>query len=87
MQLQEPRFIDRLKELLARHSGIQPSKLELEVLESSAFQDVAQVSEVIRACSKLGVSFALRLWNGVFFAVVFEAIAGRCSEDRSKFCA
>ena len=28
-----------------------------------------------------------RLWNGVFFAVVFEAIAGRCSEDRSKFCA
>ncbi len=59
MQLQEPRFVDRLKELLARHPDIQPSKLELEVLESSAFQDVAQVSEVIRACSKLGVSFAL----------------------------
>ena len=59
LQLQEPRFVDRLKELLARHPDIQPSKLELEVLESSAFQDVAQVSEVIRACSELGVSFAL----------------------------
>ena len=59
MQLQEPQFVDRLKELLARHPDIHPSKLELEVLESSAFQDVAQVSEVIRACSKLGVSFAL----------------------------
>jgi diguanylate cyclase (GGDEF)-like protein/PAS domain S-box-containing protein len=59
MQLQEPQFVDRLKELLARHPDIHPSKLELEVLESSAFQDVAQVSDVIRACSKLGVSFAL----------------------------
>lgn len=59
MQLQEPKFVERLRELLGRHPAIQPSKLELEVLESSAFQDIAQVSEVIRACSKLGVSFAL----------------------------
>ena len=55
-----PRFVERLKELLAQTSRtFDPSKLELEVLESSAFQDVAQVSEVIRACGKLGVSFAL----------------------------
>jgi len=40
LQLQEPQFVERLKELLARHPDIQPSKLELEVLESSAFQDV-----------------------------------------------
>jgi len=59
LQLQEPRFVERLKELLAQHPDVQPSKLELEVLESSAFQDIAQVSEVIRACRKLGVSFAL----------------------------
>jgi diguanylate cyclase (GGDEF)-like protein/PAS domain S-box-containing protein len=59
MQLQEPRFVERLKELLTSHPNVQPSKLELEVLERSAFQDIAQVSEVIRACSKLGVSFAL----------------------------
>jgi diguanylate cyclase (GGDEF)-like protein/PAS domain S-box-containing protein len=59
MQLQDPEFTDKLKRLLARYPGVQPSKLELEVLESSAFQDVAQISEVIRACGKLGVSFAL----------------------------
>jgi diguanylate cyclase (GGDEF)-like protein/PAS domain S-box-containing protein len=59
LQLQEPHFVDRLKELLAEHPGIDPSRLELEILESSAFRDVSQVSEVIRRCSKLGVSFAL----------------------------
>ena len=59
MQLQDPKFVERLTELLATHPDIQPSKLELEVLESSAFEDVSQVSEVIRACGKLGVTFAL----------------------------
>jgi diguanylate cyclase (GGDEF)-like protein/PAS domain S-box-containing protein len=59
MQLQAPRFVERLKELLDEHPRIEPSRLELEVLESSSLQDVAKVSEVIRACNKLGVSFAL----------------------------
>jgi EAL domain-containing protein (putative c-di-GMP-specific phosphodiesterase class I) len=59
LQLQEPSFVDKLKGALARHPDIQPSKLELEVLETSAFQDVAQVSRVIHACSELGISFAL----------------------------
>lgn len=59
LQLQEPRFVERLKELLARHPGIQSSKLELEILESSAFEDVSQASDVIRACSNLGISSAL----------------------------
>jgi diguanylate cyclase (GGDEF)-like protein/PAS domain S-box-containing protein len=59
LQLQEPRFVDRLKGLLAQYPDVQPSKLELEVLESSAFHDVAQASAVLRACSSLGISFAL----------------------------
>ncbi|HEX4286996.1 MAG TPA: EAL domain-containing protein [Terracidiphilus sp.] len=59
MQLQEPHFVERLTALLAMHPQIHPTKLELEVLESSAFEDVSQVSEVIRACSRLGVTFAL----------------------------
>lgn len=58
-QLQQPNFPQRLRTMLAAHSGIAPSNLELEVLESSALQDIAQVSEVMRACSRLGVSFAL----------------------------
>ncbi|MGA7856499.1 MAG: PAS domain S-box protein [Terracidiphilus sp.] len=58
-QLLEPNFVERLSALLAAHPGVRPSSLELEVLESSALQDLGQVSEVITACSELGVSFAL----------------------------
>jgi EAL domain-containing protein (putative c-di-GMP-specific phosphodiesterase class I) len=59
LQLQQAQFVERLTELLARHPGIPASRLELEVLESRALQDVAQVSDVIRACGKLGITFAL----------------------------
>lgn len=59
LQLQQAGFVSGLQELLAEHPSIPASCLELEVLESSAVQDVAQVSEVIRACGKLGISFAL----------------------------
>jgi len=58
-QLQQVVFAERLQALLAEHPGIAPSNLELEVLESSALQDIGQVSQVMRACSRLGVSFAL----------------------------
>jgi EAL domain-containing protein (putative c-di-GMP-specific phosphodiesterase class I) len=33
--------------------------LELEVLETSALEDIAQVSQVIAACAQMGVMFAL----------------------------
>jgi diguanylate cyclase (GGDEF)-like protein/PAS domain S-box-containing protein len=58
-QLQKVGFVERLSALLAAHPSIPPSRLELEVLESSALEDVALVSQVIRDCKKLGVSFAL----------------------------
>ncbi len=58
-QLQQPDFPARLHDLLAAHPSIDPSRLEIEVLESSALPDMAQVSQVIHTCGKLGVSFAL----------------------------
>jgi len=58
-QLQHPDFPSRLSAILAAHPAIDPSRLEIEVLESSALPDMAQVSQVIHACGKLGVSFAL----------------------------
>lgn len=58
-QLQQPDFVERLSALLAAHPGISPSMLELEVLESSALQDIGVVSQVITACSEIGVRFAL----------------------------
>ena len=45
--------------MLAAHPAIDPGRLEIEVLESSALPDMSQVSQVIHTCGKLGVSFAL----------------------------
>ena len=58
-QLQQPNFIERLHALLQAHPQVDPQLLELEVLETSALEDVARVSHVIDACRKMGVSFAL----------------------------
>lgn len=57
--LQRADFVGRLKMILAEFPTVSPARLELEVLESSAFEDVAQVSQVMRACSRMGVKFAL----------------------------
>jgi diguanylate cyclase (GGDEF)-like protein/PAS domain S-box-containing protein len=58
-QLQHADFPSRLNAILAAHPGVDPSRLEIEVLESTAVPDMAQVSQVIHTCGKLGVSFAL----------------------------
>jgi hypothetical protein len=58
-QLQQADFVDSLNSMLVAHSTIPAHMLELEVLESSSFPDVASTSEVIRACKRLGVSSAL----------------------------
>jgi EAL domain-containing protein (putative c-di-GMP-specific phosphodiesterase class I) len=58
-QLLEKNFPQRLGEMLAMHPHIQPSRLELEVLETSALEDMARVSGVIEACLAHGVSFSL----------------------------
>ena len=58
-QLQKPDFVAHVRERLLAHPGVAAGQLELEVLETSALQDLAQVSGVINACKELGVSFAL----------------------------
>ena len=58
-QLQQHNFVERLLSILAVHPGVKPSCLELEVLETSALEDVTHVSKVIDACRKLGIMFAL----------------------------
>jgi diguanylate cyclase (GGDEF)-like protein/PAS domain S-box-containing protein len=58
-QLKEPNFASRLAELLAAHPCVNPSSLTLEVVETSALQNIANVSEILATCRKLGVSVAL----------------------------
>jgi diguanylate cyclase (GGDEF)-like protein/PAS domain S-box-containing protein len=57
--LQLPDFAVRLKKMLARHPQLEPGLLELEVLETSALEDLAHVSQLIKACREMGVLFAL----------------------------
>lgn len=59
MQLQDPDFVGSLRELLARYPSVNPRSLQLEVLETSAIDAYAKVSQLIRECQAMGVSFAL----------------------------
>jgi len=58
-QLLQANFVARLQELLAAHPQVNPSRLEIEVLETSALEDLSHVSKVIEDCRALGVNFAL----------------------------
>jgi len=46
-RMQQADFVARLQAILAKHPQVQPGCLELEVLETSALNDMAQVSQVI----------------------------------------
>ncbi|TVQ71854.1 MAG: EAL domain-containing protein, partial [Oceanospirillales bacterium] len=59
LQLQHVDFIERLKALLSAHPSIPSGYLEIEVLETSALEDIDNISLVIEECRKLDVAFAL----------------------------
>ncbi|MBN8476033.1 EAL domain-containing protein [Sulfuritalea sp.] len=58
-QLHTDGFVENLRELLARHPAVAAHRLELEVLETTALDDLAKVSRVIEDCRALGISFAI----------------------------
>jgi diguanylate cyclase (GGDEF)-like protein/PAS domain S-box-containing protein len=58
-ELQQEAFAQRLGELLAACPGVPPSWLQLEVLETSALEDMGKVGLVMGSCHIMGVSFAL----------------------------
>jgi diguanylate cyclase (GGDEF)-like protein/PAS domain S-box-containing protein len=58
-QLQQDDFAARLTRLLAQFPGVPAHLLELEILETSALEDMSQVFKAILACQALGVRFAL----------------------------
>jgi diguanylate cyclase (GGDEF)-like protein/PAS domain S-box-containing protein len=58
-QLQQQDFVPQLKSILARYPNINPKLLSLEVLETSALEDLDWVSRVIAECYEIGIRFAL----------------------------
>jgi diguanylate cyclase (GGDEF)-like protein/PAS domain S-box-containing protein len=58
-QLQMPDFTQRLQALLQEHPQVPASRLQLEVLETSALQDISMTGKVMNQCRAIGVGFAL----------------------------
>lgn len=59
LELQQNDFVSRLEALIARYPQVSAADLELEILETSALEDIEQVSAVMSACQAIGVKFAL----------------------------
>ncbi|HEY9192335.1 MAG TPA: EAL domain-containing protein [Methyloversatilis sp.] len=57
--LQQGRFARTLARLLAARPEVDPHRLELEILETSAMDDINEVSVVMAECHRLGVGFAV----------------------------
>lgn len=58
-QLRRKDFVAHLRGLLAAHPRVNPRRIKLEVLESSALDDIAHVSGLVSQCAEIGVGFAL----------------------------
>ncbi|WP_093552464.1 putative bifunctional diguanylate cyclase/phosphodiesterase [Pseudoduganella namucuonensis] len=56
---QKPDFVARLRTILDEFPEVPPSMLELEILESSALQDIDQVRAIMLECQAIGIRFAL----------------------------
>jgi diguanylate cyclase (GGDEF)-like protein/PAS domain S-box-containing protein len=52
-------FVDRLKNALERHAQVAPQRLDLEIVESVAVENIQHVSACLQACQALGVQFSL----------------------------
>lgn len=58
-QLQDELFPTILANMLARYPLLNPSDLELEILETSALHDIEAVSRIMQSCRNLGVQFSI----------------------------
>ncbi|QBM15985.1 hypothetical protein MARI_00650 [Marinobacter sp. JH2] len=59
LQLMDPNFVPELEEQIQRHPGFNPSDLELEILESTAINDIQLASNVLEQCRALGIRASL----------------------------
>ncbi len=57
--LESRNFVGQLQQQLAQYPDLPQDRLQIEVLETAALNDIAIVRDVIGACRKFGVRFAL----------------------------
>jgi len=58
-QLQQSDFVERLRTSLAAYPKFTPGSLTLEILETSALEDVEHISNIMHECGQLGIHFSL----------------------------
>ena len=56
---QLPDFVERLRILLGRHPSVSPHYLDIEILESTAIDNLEHVSQCLIDCQKIGITFSL----------------------------
>ena len=69
--LQSPNFVAELKRKLDQYPKLQHGRLQIEVLETAALEDMGQSFAVIEACRELGVSFALDDFGTGYSSLVY----------------
>lgn len=57
--LQERDVVQRLQAIMAAYPGVSHGDIDLEVLETSALEDIDRVSQAMQECRALGVTFSL----------------------------
>ena len=57
--LQQQGFVQQLAAYLAERPEVTPKSLQIEILETTAMDDIETVSKIIDDCEKLGVNFSL----------------------------
>lgn len=83
--LQQPDFVERLRGHLGAHPAVRPRGLELEVLETSALEDMEHVSTVMHACREMEVDFAIDDFGTGYSSLTYlkRLPAARLKIDRS----
>lgn len=66
-----PQFVQRLKEILHTCPEVSPSRLELEILESAALEDIQYMRSMMQSCQALGVRFALDAFGTGFSSLSY----------------
>jgi|GEM_PF-4693313 len=58
-QILEADFVNKLSNILNKFPDVPAELIELEILETSALEDIAKVSSAMNACKKLGIHFSI----------------------------
>ncbi|WP_319244583.1 EAL domain-containing protein [uncultured Propionivibrio sp.] len=85
LHLQRADFVARLEAILATYPTFEPSNLELEILETTALENIEDIALRIDDCMRLGVRFSLDDFGTGFSSLTYlrQLSAGAVKIDRS----